>query len=640
MKKYIPLEQYILEICNDNNISIGTGIIESETELKEIFIKFLEDNNWLSIIPCFVKDDSGKETLCITVDDARRIADNVLVYLQGLDMSIEEKNTFLLERMRTKFPQTTFLLQKYISENSLEIESVYCILDFILVFLQKDIFLYTNEDATKFIRDVCTQLTVKDGNHICDFLIWVQKKRKTAYSQSFVLNRRRESLTKSAYSKEKYIELLYYLFNPEYIRENNFYLKAVQSKKMIDIWLYLSLHFICALRDTDLAQIPHPRIKMPPDTILKAVEEGTFTKSEALNVINTVEWQLRNLPRNPSKTSRYSNVANIKITIPESIKEHFGVLFAIAEAHHQLSPQSTSALIRPIKDYESISRYLGDEIGELFLEEDFACRSANKSYMQAIEMLADDILESQDITHAKGYMLAALARSHKGSYGEFAKTTEIYLKDTKFSGYSPEFIAKELFERGVCSFVPSMLLRMITDNAYDKLSITKQTQLIKELKMTAGQIENTISLIEDTMVAAKNIVDEIVDINQDDAKRKATILRILHNIGCGKAISKNDDCLCLMTAMEKRCPYPDQGQCIGCSYEIHTKATIYVLSSEFKRLITLRNNAQTSLLQNKYTGLLKETVLPALNEIFICIKENYGEESLAELEAIITEVTQ
>jgi hypothetical protein len=34
----------------------------------------------------------------------------------------------------------------------------------------------------------------------------------------------------------------------------------------------------------------------------------------------------------------------------------------------------------------------------------------------------------------KGYMLAALARSHKGSVGNLAKTTEIYLKDAQFSG--------------------------------------------------------------------------------------------------------------------------------------------------------------------------------------------------------------
>jgi hypothetical protein len=44
----------------------------------------------------------------------------------------------------------------------------------------------------------------------------------------------------------------------------------------------------------------------------------------------------------------------------------------------------------------------------------------------------------------KGYMLAALARSHKSGFGTLPETTDIYLKDAKFSGYRPEFIAREM----------------------------------------------------------------------------------------------------------------------------------------------------------------------------------------------------
>lgn len=83
-----------------------------------------------------------------------------------------------------------------------------------------------------------------------------------------------------------------------------------------------------------------------------------------------------------------------------------------------------------------------------------------------IYILTDDILGVNDEFRVKGYMLAALARSHKGSYGDFAKTTSIYLKDAKMSGYTPEFVAKELFERGVLSVIPSMLLKMVAGEEY------------------------------------------------------------------------------------------------------------------------------------------------------------------------------
>ena len=170
-------------------------------------------------------------------------------------------------------------------------------------------------------------------------------------------------------------------------------------------------------------------------------------------------------------------------------------MFAIAEAHFQLSGEgSEKPLIRMINRYEQINRYMGEEIGNLFLESDFRSKAANKSYMQMIYILTDDILGVNDEFRVKGYMLAALARSHKGSYGDFAKTTSIYLKDAKMSGYTPEFVAKELFERGVLSVIPSMLLKMVAGEEYQKLSVESQTEMIKELNMSPMEIENTVAV--------------------------------------------------------------------------------------------------------------------------------------------------
>lgn len=93
---------------------------------------------------------------------------------------------------------------------------------------------------------------------------------------------------------------------------------------------------------------------------------------------------------------------------------------------------------------------MGDEIGELFLFSDFRSRSATKSFLQDICMVADEnSTDSGGGFHVKGYYLAALARSHKGSYGKLAETTFQYLKDAKFNHLTPEFVAFELLERGV-----------------------------------------------------------------------------------------------------------------------------------------------------------------------------------------------
>ncbi len=190
---------------------------------------------------------------------------------------------------------------------------------------------------------------------------------------------------------------------------------------------------------------------MTPGEVLERVQDGSFEDVDARLTLYSVLYRLSVLQLTPSKTQGTTGVASIKFHVPESVEVHFGKLFAVAEAFHQISglPED-KPLIRTIATYEQISRYMGEEIGELFLESNFRSRSANKAFMQMIYVLTDDILENDDQFSVKGYMLAALARSHKGSYGEFAKTTSVYLRDAKMSGFSPEFVARELFERVCC----------------------------------------------------------------------------------------------------------------------------------------------------------------------------------------------
>ena len=78
---------------------------------------------------------------------------------------------------------------------------------------------------------------------------------------------------------------------------------------------------------------------------------------------------------------------------------------AFCEAHFQLQIpyNAENPLIRRIKTYEKITSYMGEEIGNLFLERNFSSRSANKSYLQSVAMLADDVLEEKSELNIKGY---------------------------------------------------------------------------------------------------------------------------------------------------------------------------------------------------------------------------------------------
>ena len=124
-----------------------------------------------------------------------------------------------------------------------------------------------------------------------------------------------------------------------------------------------------------------------------------------------------------------------------------------------------------------------------------------------------------------------------------------------------------------------------------------------------------------------------------ELNKREELLQILHNIGNGSAVSKQSECLCLVTALHKLCPYAERRQCIGCEYEISTKATVFLLVSEYNRMLKLYEDSKDNLTRQKYKALLKEQILPSLDEIIQCTGEQYGDAAQEMLEKIIRENT-
>ena len=593
---------------------------------------FLEDNNWFGIEPVW-----ENETLYIRKSDADMIYPRVVTYFTNCELTDVQKAELLSQMYKEKFSDSAQKLTQFIDEFSIPDTLIYYLLDFLLVYQKKDFCIMSDQDVADLMKDTYEELSKQLGDILTFFLSWLKDTYKTRYINDYVMQKRYEnSVAKQAYDKDEYLELVYYLFNEEYIFDNDMYEKAAKSKNFADTWLFLSLHFICSLRNTDLIRIYHPKLTMSPEEVIERVINSQFLEKDARLTLYSITWHLSSLPLQPSKTSAHAGISSIKFCVPESTEVHIGTLFAICEAHRLIAgiPDDTP-LIRCISDYDRITRYMGEEIGSLFLEANFRSRSVNKSYMQAFDMFSDDILGNSGF-HMKGYILAALARSHKGSYGEFAHTTAVYLKDANFSGLTAEFVAMELFERGVLSFIPSMLLKMITGASYNKLPVHKQTELIQVLDMTQNEVEEIVKLSESSRAAAKETLMKILGPEKD---KKEELLQILHSIGNGSAVSKQSECLCLMTALHKLCPYADRGQCIGCEYEISTKATVFLLVSEYNRMLKLYEDSTDKLTRQKYKTLLKKQILPALDEVIQCTGEQYGDAAREMLEEIIRENT-
>lgn len=536
-----------------------------------------------------------------------------------------------------KFPSTSELFIQFAEEEKLSETNRFYLLDFLAYYLTKDLFLYSDAEVETLVEVATEVLTKLQGNILIQFIKWLLNKGVTRYRVSFEMTKRYTiESANGAYELDEYLELMYYLFNENYIIKNDMLCKAANSKNYADTWLYLGLHFICALRSTDLERLGHPKLTREPLEVLEAVVDGTWSSSEARRTLLSITTRLTYLNLTPNKTKNASNVAQLKFHVPESCQVLIGTLLAICEAHFQLQIpyNAENPLIRQIKTYEKITSYMGEEIGNLFLERNFSSRSANKSYLQSVAMLADDVLEEKSELNIKGYFLAALARSHKGDFNEFAQTTTTYLKDAQLGQLKPEMVAKELFERGVLSMIPSMLLTIVTRGKYKKLSPSQQTQMIKSLDLTPIEIEKTLELSIRADLRSQQALKTLVENNVEPEQ----LLTICHRIGNGEAFSKQGESMCLLSALGKLCPYDDRQHCVGCQYELQTKSTLLLLIGEFNRLNKQYQKLKNELERGKVRAILEKQIKPCLTEMLQALSEQYGEAVLSDYEDIIKEL--
>ena len=613
----VDLKSYLERIL----VELGDATIKHREKVSG----FLLDNDWFGV-------SINLDDYTITEKDAEVLKNHIKDYLTTPPGIKSMEGIF-----SKKFPSTNELFVQFAEEEKLSETNRFYLLDFLAYYLTKDLFLYSDAEVETLVEVATKVLTKYLGDNLIQFIKWLLNKGVTRYRVSFEMTKRYTiESANGAYELDEYLELMYYLFNENYIIKNDMLCKAANSKNYADTWLYLGLHFICALRSTDLERLGHPKLTREPLEVLEAVVDGTWSSSEARRTLLSITTRLTYLNLTPNKTKNASNVTQLKFHVPESCQVLIGTLLAICEAHFQLQIpyNAENPLIRRIKTYEKITSYMGEEIGNLFLERNFSSRSANKSYLQSVAMLADDVLEEKSELNIKGYFLAALARSHKGNFNEFAQTTTTYLKDAQLGQLKPEMVAKELFERGVLSMIPSMLLTIVTRGKYKELSPSQQTQMIKSLDLTPVEIEKTLELSIRADLRSQQALKTLVENNVEPEQ----LLTICHRIGNGEAFSKQGESMCLLSALGKLCPYDDRQHCVGCQYELQTKSTLLLLIGEFNRLNKQYSKLTNDLERGKVRAILEKQIKPCLTEMLGALSEQYGEAVLSDYEDIIKEL--
>lgn len=94
-------------------------------------------------------------------------------------------------------------------------------------------FLYSDAEVETLVEVATEALTKLQGNILIQFIKWLLNKGITRYRVSFEMTKRYTiESANGAYELDEYLELMYYLFNEDYIIKNDMLSKAANSKTM------------------------------------------------------------------------------------------------------------------------------------------------------------------------------------------------------------------------------------------------------------------------------------------------------------------------------------------------------------------------------------------------------------------------
>ena len=587
-------------------------------------MEFMDANNWYGIE--YIMRD--KEPW-MSAESLADICPALVLWLSAYRKQDRERLSILLDHFDDIYPKTCRIYKEFVSDRQVgDSPSAWKLLDFLFSEIDKEITEYSEADLEKLIELLDNGATRIAARLFADFLVMATQDGKPLSRWTYTISSRGSpELIHSAYSLPNFAAMAYCVFNEEMWEQQDMINKAVQNKNYAELWLFTALHFICALRVSDMARLPAPVLPRSNEEVLESIAAGTFPKHEAMAIADELVIRLKLNPMKPSKTSAYANVPDLKLHVPESLRAPLGIIIAIVLAHF---PESSAGkgFVKPEITMAQIRGFFGDHFVKALGHRRLSSRRCNKSYLQGIAAVADDTPGKP-----KGYMLAALARSHKSGIGSFAEVTDIYLKDAQFTGYSPEFIIQQMFERGVFSFIPAVLLEMYAGKVYKKLPITTQTSLVVELGLAATQVEQLAAMVDRSMLKSRHAIHALLN---DPGTIKENVSGMLQNIASGYALGKQDGYLCLMTAAGHSCAFPGRDGCIGCGYEILTKTVMHMLIKEHTRLSHFRDGATPDEAW-RYGQIMEKAILPSVAEMLYAIQMLYPNADVTELLDIMEE---
>lgn len=502
-----------------------------------------------------------------------------------------------------------------------------------IVKLDKELFNCNDDEVSKILLKLTTKASKEE---YCRFLMYLKEVINTKYSKNYQYDREATLSKKSninPYSMDQYLRFGFLCLSDGHIWYEEYMNKALSSRRYSSVWLYCVFHYICAWRKKDIQErIPHINLGMKPNELLEKIKNKELDDKIAIDYVNQIKFELDMLNIKPQKTQS-KTTPNLVLEIPESIKIHVGTLLGIVQAQYELSNnhQKKGLIIENAAKKINQQDFFGEEYKNIFKNESFSNLRAVKNY----ELLTIKNGDEQSV--GTGYVLASIARSHKFFGDKKSETTKIYLEHF-YKLEDSEKILIELYERGVCSFVPYLLTKAIygKENVIN-LDIEQQTLLIKD---TIGydnyDTEIIIQMYDKVSQKSKETISKIIsEYKNGDFDEKKEIEKILKNIAYNNAPSKNDNVGCIAVAQGKGCLYPYRDVCFGCGYEIYLKSYLSELGKYINNIKKAAYQSKTEGSKRKNVMMIKDVLVPLTEEIFITLKTIYNINDLTEYKNLL-----
>lgn len=543
-------------------------------------------------------------------DEISLVRDRLCLWLSAYKRSHQERLDILCSYGKQILPETCRTYREFIYANTFEHRKVsWELLDYLLSEQYEEVPEMTSSVKESLIASMHTELPQQHMNLFASYLDSLTDKGGNSHI-TYSVHTIKGTHVVDAYTFEEFSAMAYCLFNEHYWADHHLLEKACCSQHAANLWAFIAFFFVSGLRGTDVARIPRPSLPYEGEEFRQHIlqneipDPGRFARE--------IVFRMQYKDTFPSKTSDISAVPDLKLSIPASIEKPFGIILSVAASY---LPESTvgKPFLKRETSYRSIRSVFGSPFSAILNRKNFSIRKANKAYLQGIEIITD----AGNDAHINGYLVAALARSHKGTLSTLPEATDMYLKDAAFSGLRPEIVLFEMFERGIFGFIPHLLLKACFGDDYQRLNIFSQTDLIGKIGITPLGIESLVSAGSRAMDQANQVVHEIFE-------NQANIPEILSRIASGEAAARQDGYLCALTASDQGCCFPNRRSCITCQYEICTKAALHQLAAEYSRLVSEHKSSGDW----RSAEIIRTAILPVIREYFESIRLMYPDADL------------